>query len=390
MSVPNSTSSQLAARVGRWFVLVFIGALAGGISGWAVAHTVAGGLDSRWSQLLSRVTTQLTSTSSTSTTTTQGTQQIIPLEAVRKPVYPAVFQNRANSSMLPIVQRTGLKLTDPSLVSSDRVRGYGIALTQDGWLVIPSSLITGSVNDLGVTWRSQLYPVTKAVRDRATDLTFLKINVTDLPIAPFASPNNVVAGLPVWSEVEPLHLRPETIIAIDARETLEALPSERQNRRFLLTLSESVFRPGMAVWSEDGALVGITTSVDRSGTRVLPTSSIGSSLSQVLASQPIQHATLNVKGQEVATLISEGVRPSWPAQGVLVKQVSSTSTVKLLQEGDVLERMDRDAFDGIVDLGERLLEYRPGTTLTFRGTRKGQAFQVDILLQATTTGEVLK
>lgn len=388
MSAPNPTSSERMVRITRWFVLVLIGAVAGGLSGWAVASTVAGGLDSRWSQLLSRVTTQITSTNTGTTTT--STSQIIPLETVRKPVYPLAFQNRAASSLLPIVQRTGLKLTEPTLIPADRVHGYGVALTQDGWMVIPSSLVTGSVNELGVTWRSRLYPIVRAVRDRATDLTFLKINVTDLPIAAFTSPNNVVAGMPVWTETEPLHLRPETIIAIDARETLETVPSERQNRRFLVSLSEVTFRLGMAMWSEDGGLVGIATSVNRSGTRVIPTSAISASLSQVLASRPIQHATLSLKGQEITSLITDAARPSWPAQGVLIRQVTATSSTKLLQEGDVLEQMDRDAFDGVVDLGERLLEYRPGTTLTFRGTRKGKAFQVEVPLQTTTTGEILK
>jgi S1-C subfamily serine protease len=168
------------------------------------------------------------------------------------------------------------------------------------------------------------------------------------------------------------------------------MASERLNRRYQLSFTDALTRAGTPVWSDNGGLVGLILASDQTGTRVIPTSAISSVLSQVLATRPIQRSALGLRVQDVSSLVSEGVRLNWPEQGILVRQVLSTSTAKFLQEGDVIERLDQDSFDGSLDLGERLLDYRPGTSVTIQGIRKGKSFQVDIPLQTTTTGEMLK
>ena len=292
--------------------------------------------------------------------------------------------------MLPLIRKAGLKLTEPATLPTERIQGYGVSLTSDGWIVMPSAALTGPLSDYGIVWRSRVYPITQAVRDRMSGLVFAKIEATSLPVTAFVSPLDVVPGLGVWVETEPRQLRSETITATDARASRDATVSEQLNRRFQISFHEATIRPGTPVWSEGGGLVGLILASDQTGTRVIPTTAISSSLSQVLAARPLQRATLGLRVQDLSSLISEGARPDWPEQGILIRQVISTSTAKFLQEGDVIERIDRDSFDGIVDLGERLLDYRPGTIITLQGIRKGKAFQVDIPLQATTTGEMLK
>lgn len=385
---PNSKSSFVVPHFGYWLLVILLGGLAGGIAGYAAAQTVAGGLDSRLSQLWSRVSTPVVTTSTTSTTT--ETRQIVPLETARRPVYPSAFSNRSASPMLPLIRKSGLKLTELTTLSAERIQGYGVSLTSDGWIVMPSAAFTGVLADYGIVWRSRVYPITQAVRDRMSGLMFVKIEAASLPVTAFVSPLDVVPGLGVWVETEPRQLRPETITATDARAILEVTPSEQLNRRFQISFRDTTIRPGTPVWSEGGGLIGLILASDQRGTRVIPTTAISSSLSQVLAARPLQRSTLGLRVQDLSSLVSEGVRPDWPEQGILIRQVISTSTAKFLQEGDVIERIDRDSFDGIVDLAERLLDYRPGTIITVQGIRKGKAFQVDIPLQATTTGEMLK
>lgn len=387
MSASTPKAPALVRSVGNWVLMAAIACLAGGVSGYVAAQSVAGGLDSRLSQLWSRVTTQLPANTAT---TTQNTQ-ILPLEAARRPVYPAVFANRPSSPLVPVVRKSGLKWTEPSVVPPDRIQGYGVTLTSDGWIVLPATAIgTTLTTDLGIIWHSRLYPITQAIRDRATDLVFLKIEAVNLPVTTFVSPVDVVPGLGVWIEEAPRHFYPETIIATDARTTSEPVSSEYLNRRFLVSMNDRSIRPGVAVWGENGGLIGLMLTTDASGAFVLPTSAISSALSQVLAARPLERSTLGLKVQDVSSLVYEGVRPNWSEQGMYVRQVLSTSTAKLIQEGDIIERMDRDAFDGTIDLGERLLDYRAGTVVTLQGLRKGKSFQVDIPLQATSTGEVVK
>lgn len=385
-SSPKDKDAVVVRQVGFWLISILVGCLAGGISGYVAAKSVAGGLDSRLSQLWSRVTTPVAPT-----TSTQSNTQILPLEAARRPVYPAVFANRAASPLVPVIRKAGLKLADPMILPADRIQGYGVSLTSDGWIVLPSAAVgTTAVADLGIVWQSRVYPVMQLVRDRSTDLTFLKIAATSLPVTTFVSPLDVVPGLGVWTEIEPRHFRPETIVATDARATRDVTLSERVNRRFLLSSADRAIRPGVAVWGNNGGLIGLVVSSDAAGASVVPTTAISSALSQVLAARPIQRSALGLRVQDVSSLVYEGIKTDWPNQGIVVRQVLSTSTATFLQEGDIIERIDRDTFDGMVDIGERLLDYRPGTTVTLQGTRKGKSFQVDLPLQATTTGEIVK
>ncbi len=384
--MPTPKPSLIVPQIGRALLVILVGGLAGGAAGYVAAKSVAGGLDSRLSQLWSRV-----STSSATTTTTSNTNntQIVPLEAVRRPAYPPAFVNRSASPLVPLIRKAGLKLTEPIQFPTDRVLGYGVSVTSDGWIVMSSASFTSPLADLGIVWHSQVFPIKQAIRDRASDLVFVKIDATNFPVTAFVSPLDVVPGLGVWVENEPQRLHPETIMATDARASRDVVASERLNRRFQLSLSGAA-RPGTAVWSQGGGLIGLILNSDTTTTRVIPTPVISASLSQVLASRPLQRSSLGLRVQDLSSLIFEGTRPEWPEQGILVRQVLSTTTAQFLQEGDVIERIDRDSFDGIVDIGERLLDYRPGTVVTIQGTRQGKAFQFDIPLQATTTGETLK
>lgn len=382
--MPPSQDRFLLRQVGFWLLIVLIGGATGGVAGYVAAKSVAGGLDSRLSQLWSRVTTPVAST------TTNSNTQIFPIETVRRPAYPHAFVNRSASPLLPVIRKAGIKLADPIVPPIERIQGYGVSVTSDGWLIAPAGVFTAPVAELGVVWRSRVYPVTQAVRDRTSDLVFFKIDATGLPVTAFVSPLDVVPGLGVWIETQPRQFRPETVVAIDARATREVVVSERLNRRLLVSLDGRVTTPGIAVWAENGGLVGLVMSADATGASVLPTTAISSTLSQSLAGRTVQHAALGIRVQDVSSLVYEGVRQQWPEQGVLVRQVISTSTAKLLQEGDIIERIDRDAFDGIVDLGERLLDYHPGTNVTLQVLRKGVSMQINVPLQATSTGEVLK
>ncbi len=62
----------------------------------------------------------------------------------------------------------------------------------------------------------------------------------------------------------------------------------------------------------------------------------------------------------------------------------------MLQDGDVIERVEHDILDGSADLGEALLEYRPATTVTFSGTRQGKPMQWTLTLGSVVTSEEVK
>jgi S1-C subfamily serine protease len=139
---------------------------------------------------------------------------------------------------------------------------------------------------------------------------------------------------------------------------------------------------------------------DASGAwRVIPAGPIGSSLSQFLQNGFISRASLGVHSVELSGLALDLTTSTLPSLGAWLHPDRKSGlpsinvkgpSAKLLQDGDVIQRIERDILDGTADLGERLLDYRPGVTVEVTGMRKGRPFDVQIPLGNETVSEILK
>lgn len=315
--------------------------------------------------------------------------QIVPIEPrPLVPAYPPAFLERRISSVLTIIRRGR---ADNLPIASERELGSAVAITSDGWLATSQSAVDGlRLAELSVVWNGRAYPVRRAVHDTATDIVYLNIETRDLPAAAFARASDVESGAAVWFESRPKQLRADLVIDDSQMLTRDALSSERAGRRFLVQ-GLSGKNSGAAVWDGGGKLVGIAEETDEHGTRVIPAEGLGTALAQLIGTGEITRPLLGIRGIDLADIALDTASSTLPQLGTWVRAVpAGTPAYRNLAENDVIERVERDILDGSADLGERLLDYRPGVTITLYGQRNGRPFQARVTLGSHNTAETIK
>lgn len=369
-------------------VCVIFGGMAGGLAGaWTASVRV-----SRLPQI---------SSGSVVTSTRPTTEAVLPLERRSAATYYPSFATRRLSPSLALVRRVGVadRSADVRFIPADRTVGQAVSVTADGWLVTSySALPGGRVNDVEAIWAGRSYPILRAIRDTATDLVYLKIDVSGLPAVAYLASADVVVGSPSWIETTFERFVPDVILDTRADASTVPVSSERASRRFLIGSTGS-FVAGSGVWDEQGRLLGLLDQKMSDGWRVLPVGTVPSSAASLAERGSIERAILGVRSVTLASSRFEGSRGTLPQQGAWIiadrqrglSAVSArTPAAGLVREGDVIERVERDILDGHADLGERLLDYRPGTKITLYGVRDRTPFQVTVLLGKAVTSENLK
>jgi S1-C subfamily serine protease len=268
-----------------------------------------------------------------------------------------------------------------------------VAITSDGWVSTSDVAISGlRISDLAVAVGGRVRPVERGIRDRSTGIAYLKIATGGLPTPAFVRASDVVSGAAVWVEAQPRQLHPEIILTVRAP-SQEPTDSMVIGRRFLISMPTGITRPiGASVWDGAGRLVGLVEKMDGAGqAQVIPATTLGSSLSQWLANGSIQRASLGVRTLDMSGITLDMATSSLPTLGAWVRNVSASGPAyRQLLVGDVIERIERDILDGTADLGERLLDYRPGVSVTLTGRRRGAAFSVLVPLADETVSETIK
>ncbi len=327
--------------------------------------------------------------------------EIVPLETrPLETAYPAAFSERRVSPLLQLVRLTpktaaGVPLTE------DHILGDVVALTSDGWVATSQSVLKEyRLADLGVLWNGEVKPLTVGYRDKSTGIAYLKTEANGLSITNFVRAADVVSGSAVWMESAPSVLHPETVVRLRAPQGAAVLSSETASRRFLISGAGTETYPGSAMWDGAGRLIGLVEdySDKDAGWRVIPAGMMGSDLANLLSTNQIQRASLGVHAIDLSQVTFANradlpLRGAWlePDQAKGLPAVDKKGpSADALQEGDVIERIERDILDGNADLGEHLLEYRSGASVTVAGTRAGKPFETKVTLGSVVTTESIK
>jgi len=375
--------------------LVLAGVASGAIAGWIAAGVYV-------TPLLSEIGSPSPAPIVPSSSSTSPSVQTIPVvqPSVSASINPPQTLTRRNSSVLAIVKKTAVPSTEELFVNADRAIGQAIALTSDGWLVTPSANMKNvRTADLLVVWQGKSYPVMQAVRDTATDAVYLKIAASGLPSVAFADPQDLEIGMGVWVEPSAGVVRLQTLMDVRNPSSSDPVSSEHATRRYLVNGSGGAATVGGAVWDASGQLIGLVESKIHEDWRVLPASDVRSALSSLLSDKVIRHAVLGVRTIDLGRVAVEGTDRVSPMRGALIradKKLNAPAIVpagpasKVLREGDVIERIERDMLDGSADLGEMLLSYKPGTVISIEGQRNGKPFQASVTLGSSITSELIK
>lgn len=372
--------------------LVGLALLAGGGAGLLCAALVLTPPLQRAEDLLAQA---IKSTHASTTSTT-------PIEII--PVQPSVDAPRNLPTSLGVGRATptlplfrmDARTSQEDLRSTQAV-GTAVALTSDGWLVLSEQGLPSGARlaDLLIGWKNQLLTPTKGYRDHATGLVYLKVAAQDLPAAALLSRLDTTIGEAVWMERAPNVYHPTQVTRLGYVNTsTAALSSDQWNRVF--AIDDVNARASGAVWDARGQLVGMAQPTSN-GAMVMPADAIRAGLAGLLAGGEIRRPSLGVHYLDLSDVFSRqgnaapliGARVQGEKHGAPAVTPNGPSA-GVLREGDVIERMDQDVLDGSWTLAERVLEYRPGTTVTVAGLRQGRAFTAQVTFGSVVTSEGLK
>ncbi len=377
-----------------WIIAALIAVIFGGTAGWmSSSATIIPSLQ-EVQELVRQASRSNANQNATSTPV-----QIIPVRLSDEAflTLPESLRSGRATPALSVFRAT--VQSSEALIFAQEALAPAVALTADGWLVLPSSAIPSSFRlaDLSIGWQRSFYTPTKGLRDQATGLTFLKINAQNLPVAALVSRIEIEPGQSVWSETLPNQYTQNTVLRIGSSlNAATPTQSDQWNRKFILT--DASVSAVSAVWDARGRLVGLSES-STSTKSVIPADAIRSGLTSLLSTGDIRRPTLGVRSIDLANsylprgakaLPTKGAWLTGEKKGSLVAVSPTSVASKVLREGDVIERIDNDILDGTWSLSERVLEYRPGSEVTITGIRDGKAFQARVTFGSAITSEPLK
>lgn len=375
-------------------VAIVSGALSGAIAGWTVES---------WQLQEGGYRFGGTDTSpNAQTSSTEPGVTVIPVDRTpQASLVPTPFEGRRASSVAGVyVARTR---TASELLTDEELVTQAVAVTSDGWFVVPTASLEGvRIADVLVWHEGLTSSVTQAVEDTFGGVIFLKTTLTGTSAPAFARGTDVTAGLAAWLERRANQFEPVGIAALGApAQALVGLSSETVQRRGVLVGPFTAEGDqGAPVWSANGALVGTVVSHAGAPLQYLPSSGWADSLSSLLATGEIHHASLGVRTVDLAwaRVVRTG-EDALPVRGALLVAGAAGATREpaivprspaaqgALQAGDVIERVDRDILDGSADLAEVLAGYRPGSRVTLTVRRGIQTIEVPVTLGTVVTSE---
>ncbi len=337
----------------------------------------------------------------TGTTSTPQVPQIEVVPISSRPLLSALPRELTGqpTSAVSVIRRAAA-LEAEGFIQSEQVIGTAIAVTSDGWFVLPASVIEGAtLNTISLVIRGGLAPVTKAIRDKSTGLVYLKTDQQNLTSANFVRPNLIEEGATLYAESSPTTFVPVALSDVSFAEGSQT--SEIQSRRLRIILSKDANLFGSPLRDASGRVVGIVDVFDESqgSWLVIPVGTVPSDITSILSEGVIRRATLGVRGVDLAqTTLAASTSTRLDLVGFLLKTdkrlgvavKADSPAARNFVEGDIIERVERDVLDGSTDLAGLLMDYRPGASVTFYGKRKNESFQTKITLGNATTTEALK
>jgi hypothetical protein len=325
---------------------------------------------------------------------------IIPVDRTpQASLVPTPFEGRRSSSVAGVYLARAVEPSD--LLTDDALVAHAVAVTSDGWFVVPAASLEGvRIADLLVWHEGATSAVTTAVEDTFGGVVFLQTTIGGANAPAFARGNDVTAGLAAWLERRANQFEPVGVAALRAPvQSLAGVSSETVQRHGVLVGPMTAEGDqGAPVWSANGALVGLVVSEVGEPLHYLPSSGWTDSLASLLATGEVRHASLGVRSVDLAwaRVVRTG-DDALPVRGALLVAGAagaarepavtprSPGAVAGLRVGDVIERVDRDILDGSADLAEILAGYRPGSTVTLTVHRDDATIELPVTLGNTVT-----
>ena len=343
---------------------------------------------------LARLSARVSNIRATSTAVaTSPRVEIIPIET--RPLLsalPSAFDERRRSPVLRLIEVS--QTTKDTVVEKQNI-GVAISVTSDGWLMTShEAVVNANLAKWRIAYQGSILPIKRAIYDKGTNVVYMKIEASGLPVVDMLPARDITPGAAVWTEREASVLRPASIMSVRARKKYSPVSSEEANRRYWISGSKEDGIAGEPVWDGRAKLIGMYEGYnEQTGAwLVQPVSSVARDLAKLLSAGKITHAGLSIFALDLEGVVLANRPEALPDAGAWLRPGKNVFTIaknspplSKLKTGDVIERIERDILDGEADLGEILLEYRPGANVTLTVLRGKEEKKIELTLNEIQT-----
>jgi S1-C subfamily serine protease len=322
---------------------------------------------------------------------------------------PGVVRIDEQSAITAAAERTGPAIvtvrvrgvTEGDVFGNQLVQGVGsgIIYDPDGWILTNRHVVAGAdrvdveLQDGRVFEDQRVYGI-----DTLTDLAIVKIDGTDLPVAPIGDSSTLKAGQLAIAIGSPLGEFTNTVtsgvvsaLGRDIQVADEQTGQPRQLRNLIQT--DAAINPGNsggALLDSGGNVVGVNTAVAGRAQGIgfaIPINIAKPIMQQALAGEELARPWIGIYYEVIDKQLAED--EDLPIDyGALVRRADneppilpdSPAAEAGLRSGDIVTSVEGQRVDGAHALDDILSQYKPGDEVEMEVLRDGRTMQVTVTL----------
>jgi S1-C subfamily serine protease len=274
--------------------------------------------------------------------------------------------------------------------------GTGVIYDADGWILTNRHVAEDAESLIVELTDGRTFDATVYGLDPLTDLAILKVDATDLPVAPLGSSADLEPGQLAIAIGNPLGYRHtvttgivsglgRTITASDANQT-----SADRLRNLIQT--DAAINPGNSggpLVNSAGQVIGINTAVSTEAQGLgfaIPIDVARPIMEKAVAGQELVRPYIGIFYVTITPALAEAQDLSADS-GALIGREGDTAVIPGgpadaagLRDGDVIVAIDGETLSEERDLATLILPYDPGETVTLRILRGNSRTEIDVTL----------
>ena len=284
------------------------------------------------------------------------------------------------------------RIAGRQIVLPSEAIGAGMVLTSDGWLVTHADILSGrgiqNISETAVVIGAKRYAVHEAVRDPFTDVVFVKIDGSNLPVVAFGDGSGLAPGDSLFAFDAARGIRRLDVIGLDDRPLADvggAIRSSEKMQKYLRVSSADGILPGSMILDRQGRVMGVYIGSGAVGSLAVPFSAFSAVIGSVLRDKNAHRPYLGVNYLDLA-----GFRSAGAAMGVFLTSspdsrkpavIRQSPAAKAgLREGDTIVAVSGEDVTANNALAEIIAEYGPESTIKLTVERGAATTDVDVVL----------
>lgn len=291
--------------------------------------------------------------------------------------------------------------------STGEATGSGIIISEDGYIVTNNHVIADE--------SSSYYQITEATgikihlygdeteyeakvvgSDAYSDLAVLKIEKEGLPAATIGNSDEVLVGEFVMAIGNPLGMDSSVTCGVVSATNREL--TDTDGKSYVTIQTDAAINSGNsggALVNAKGEVIGINT-LKLSGSGIegmgfsIPINSTTKIINQLTEHGEVIRPYIGITGSSVTDSVSEVVREQYELpEGIYVNSVEKDSPADKagIKQGDIITAIEGKEVKSVTELNNIKNTYEVGNTVTLKVTRKKEAMDIKVTLEATPTTE---